>query len=417
MSIFRNVSERVIFVKKLKVPLIFLFLLSLGVMAFSNSSSILGKNERDVVKSNNQFAIDLYNKLSGGNGNVFFSPFSIFDALSMTYAGARGQTEAQMKKVLHITLSQKEFHPAFSNIIKEIKSGAAQGKYDLNIANALWGQKGFHFLDAFLSLVEKYYDGNFYEEDFSNGIQAANDINNWVDKQTNGKIEKIVGKISPLTRLILTNAIYFKGKWVSAFSASMTKSTTFYISPGETVKTKMMYQESDFNYMENDILQAIEMPYNGEKLSMIVLLPKDKYGINEVEKTLNSSNLEKWISEMKNQKVKVYFPKFELKTNYELENTLSSMGMKNAFSNADFSGMDGRKDLAISQVIHKAYIEVNEKGTEAAAVTAVVVTLTCSPYSKPEVPPVFRADHPFMFFIIDNQTGSILFMGRVTTPK
>ena len=413
----RNVSEGGIFVKKLKVPLIFLFVLSLGVMAFSSSSSILGENERDVVKSNNQFAIDLYNKLSGGNGNVFFSPFSIFDALSMTYAGARGETEAQMKKVLHITLSQKEFHPAFSNIIKEIKSEAAQGKYDLNIANALWGQKGFHFLDAFLSLVGKYYDGNFYEEDFSNGIRAANDIDNWVDKQTNGKIEKIVGKISPLTRLILTNAIYFKGKWVSSFSASMTKSTTFYTSPGETVKAKMMYQESDFNYMENDILQAIEMPYNGEKLSMIVLLPKDKYGINEVEKTLNSSNLEKWISEMKNQKVKVYFPKFELKTNYELEDTLSSMGMKDAFSDADFSGMDGRKDLAISQVIHKAYIEVNEKGTEAAAVTAVVVTLTCSPYSKPEVPPVFRADHPFIFLIIDKQTGSILFMGKITTPK
>ncbi len=402
--------------KKLRIALLFLLAFSLGILVLANSTSFLGENERSVVKASNEFAIDLYNKLKGEDENVFFSPFSVFDALSMTYAGAKGKTETQMAKVLHITLGQKEFHSAFSKIVKDIKSYAPKSQFTLNIANALWCQKGFNFLKEFTSTIDKYYGGDFFTLNFSNGKKAANKINTWVGKQTNDKIKKIVGKINPLTKLILTNAIYFKGKWVSGFSTSLTKPSTFYVDPNLKIKVPLMYQEANFNYMENNTFQALEMPYKGGDLSMIVLLSKDKYGINELEKSLSASSLKRWISEMSEQKIKVYFPKFKLETGYELEDALSSMGMPNAFDNADFSGMDGRKDLVISKVIHKAYIDVNEKGTEAAAVTSVVMVLTCSPnFSSPKVP-IFRADHPFIFFIIDKSTGSTLFMGKITNP-
>lgn len=402
--------------KKLRVVLSFLLISSFGILALANSTPLLDKNEGSIVEASNQFAVALYNKLKGGDENVFFSPFSVFDALSMTYAGARGETETQMAKVLHITLPQQEFHSAFSEVMKEMESGTQENQYTLNIANALWCQSGFNFLKEFTSTVDKYYDGNSFTVDFSNGVEAANEINNWVDKQTNGKIEKIVGKINPMTKLILINAIYFKGEWVSGFGTSLTKPATFYVNPNKEVKVPMMYQEGKFKYMENDTFQALEMPYKGENLSMIVLLPKDKHGIGEVEESLSAANLKRWISEMKEQKVKVYFPKFRLETDYDLGEILKSMGMPNAFDDADFSGMDGRKDLFISKIIHKAYIDVNEKGTEAAAVTSVVMVFTCSPNSKPPQIPIFRADHSFIFFIINKSTDSILFMGRMVNP-
>ncbi len=404
---------------KLKVMLLFLLVFSFGSLSFANSAPLPGNGERAVAKANDQFTFDLYGKLDSESGNVFFSPFSIFDALSMTYVGAKGETRTQMEKVLHITLSNENFNSAFSKIIKKTSSNANSGKYTLNIANALWAQEDFHFLKGFLSIVKKYYNGDAFSVNFSNP-NVANEINDWADKQTNGKIKEIVGRIDPLTRLILTNAIYFKAKWASGFSTSTTKSSTFYVNPKQEIKVHMMYQEAKFNYMENKSLQAIEMPYEGGNLSMIVLLPKDRYGMDELEKSLNASNFRKWISEMGEQKVKVYFPKFKIKTDYELKQPLESLGMTDAFNDADFSGMDGAKDLQISQVIHKAYIEVNEKGTEAAAVTAVVMMLTCSPNSKPPEIPIFRADHPFIFFIIDRtatkSNGIIMFMGKITNP-
>ncbi len=405
---------------KLKVVLLFLLIFSFGSLSFANSASLPGNDERAVVKANNQFAFDLYGKLDSKSGNVFFSPFSIFDALSMTYVGAKGETRTQMEKALHITLSNENFNSAFSKIIKKTSSNVNSGEYTLNMANALWAQEDFHFLKSFLLIIKKYYNGDAFRVNFSNS-NVANEINNWADKQTNGKIKEIVGQIDPLTRLILTNAIYFKGKWTSGFGTSTTKSSTFYVNPKQEIKAHMMYQEAKFNYMENKSLQAIEMSYEGGNLSMIVLLPKDRYGMGELEKSLNASNFRKWISEMDEQKVKVYFPKFKIETDYELKQPLESLGMTDAFNDADFSGMDGAKDLHISQVIHKAYIDVNEKGTEAAAVTAVVMTFTCSPNSRPPEIPIFRADHPFIFFIIDrtatSSNGVIMFMGKITNPS
>ncbi len=400
--------------KKLSVVLISLLVFSFA-LSFANSALSPSNNEKAVVKANNSFAMNLYGKLNNERGNIFFSPFSIFDALSMTYVGARGETATQMANVLHITLARKDFNSGFSSLLKGIKSNAQKEEYKLNIANAIWYQKNFRFLKSFISTIENYYDSEAFGVNFSDS-NTVDRINKWVSKETNGKINKIVGKIDPLTRLILTNAIYFKGEWASAFSTSTTRPSTFYVNPQQKIKVPMMYQEAKFNYVGNESLQAIEMPYEGKKLSMVVLLPKNKYGIKEIERSLDPSSLQDLISQMRMQKVKVYFPKFKLETSYDLKDVLTSMGMSDAFNNADFSGIDGARDLRISKVIHKAYIDVNEKGTEAAAVTAVVMVLTCSPNFKPPKIPIFRADHPFVFFIIDRSSDEILFMGRVMNP-
>ncbi len=405
--------------KKVCVVLIPVFVFSFA-LSFANSSSLPRKSEiATIVNANNQFAIDLLNQLNNGDGNIFFSPFSLFDALSMTYVGARGETKSQMAKVLHIALSNENFNSAFLKITSDIEFKAKRGEYILNIANALWVQENFHFLKSFLLITKKYYDGDTFSVNFSNP-NVVNKINNWAAEQTNGRIKEIVGRIDPLTRLILTNAVYFKGEWASAFKSSATKPTTFYVNPQKKIEVSMMYQEAKFNYMDNGSLQAIEMPYKGN-LSMIVLLPRDRYGMAKLEKSLSSVNLKRWISEMMMQKVKVYFPRFELRTGYDLGKALKFLGMSDAFGNADFSGIDGQKDLHISKVVQKAYVKVNEEGTEAAAVTAVEMVLTCAPGFNPPEIPIFRADHPFIFFIVDkttnNSDGIILFVGKITTPK
>ncbi len=402
--------------KKFKVGVLLMIAFSLEITAFAGSDSFWTRNKRAIAKANNQFAIALYSKLNRGGGNVFFSPFSVFNALSMVYAGARGQTEEEMAKVLHtICMPQDVFHKSFSELLKNMKN-EKNGKYMLDIANALWIQKDFLLLENFETIMRDEYGGNFFYVNFSNSSQALKQINDWANEQTHGKIQKILNKIPLQTRLILTNAVYFKGTWASEFTTSDTRSSPFYVGSQETVKVPMMYQEAKFNYMENDEFQALEMPYAGENLSMVVLLPKEGYGINKLEKSLNASNLTRWLSEMHLQKIRVYFPKFKLESEYSLKEALSSMGMNNAFStNANFSGIDGRKDLYISQVIQKAYVDVNEKGTEAAAVTAVIMPLTCSP-NMPRVK-VFRADHPFVFFIIDRSTQTVLFMGRIVNPS
>ncbi len=401
--------------KAWKWGVIFLLIFSFGILTFADSTFTTAENVTMVAKAENQFAIDLYGKLKSSEGNLFFSPFSIYDALAMTYVGAGGETESQMASVLHINMLRNEFNTAFSSFLKKIGSDQ-NGDYTLDIANALWCQKGFDFLESYISTIKDYYAGELHTLDFSNGLKAAEEINGWVEEKTHGKIDKIVGKIDPMTKLILINAVYFKGEWVAGFSTSLTKPATFYVKPDKTVEIPMMYREGKYGYMESANLQALVMPYKGDSLSMVVLLPKNRYGLSEVENTLSATNLERWIDEMKTEKVKVYFPKFKLKTSYDLKKTLKSMGMADAFGNANFSGMDGRKDLVISEIMHKAYIDVNEKGTEAAAVTTVVVKLTCSPYSHPKTIHVFRADHPFIFFIMNNRTGAILFMGRVFNP-
>jgi len=367
--------------------------------------------------SNNEFALDLYAKLKDEPRNLFFSPYSISTALAMTYAGARGETEKQMAEVLHFTLEQKYLHPAFSKLQRSLNERGGKGAYELTVSNALWGQKGYGFLKEFLEIIKTNYDGGLNEVNFVGATESARKtINAWVERETNNKIKDIIGPgvLSSMTRLVLTNAIYFKGNWARQFEKDRTKEAPFTLLSGEKVNIPMMNQKAEFNYMESEDFQGLELPYMDNELSMFILLPKEIEGLSELEKSFTAENLSNWTGKLHKGEVIVSVPKFKMTCQFGLADILKSMGMKDAFSGkADFSGMTGKRDLFISAVIHKAFVDVNEEGTEAAAATAVVMRMTSI---GPQIP-VFRADHPFVFLIRDNHSGSILFIGRVMNPQ
>lgn len=383
-----------------------------------------------VVEGNNEFALQLYAQLRSRKGNLFFSPYSISTALAMTYAGARGQTEAQMAEVLHFptvagqtparpTLDSMQFHSAFGEIIESLNERGDKGGYELTVANALWGQKGYGFLDSFLEIIEANYGGSLNQVDFVRAAEAARKtINTWVAKKTNDKIKELIkpGVLSSLTRLVLTNAIYFKGNWARQFEKDKTQDEPFTLLSGQKIDVPMMNQKADLNYTETDDFQALELPYVDNELSMVILLPREFDGLKEFEQRLTQENLSQWLGKLHKREVIVSVPKFKMTSQFGLAGVLKSMGMTDAFSagRADFSGMNGKKDLFISAVIHKAYVDVNEEGTEAAAATAVTVRVTSV---RPTQIPVFRADHPFLFLIRDNQSGNILFIGRLMNPR
>ena len=313
-------------------------------------------------------------------------------------------------------MKNEQFHKAFGEIIKQLNTSGEKGSYELVVANALWGQKDYKFLSEFLTLVRENYGGDLQQVDFAAQTEAARKtINTWVESKTKDKIKELIkpGMLDSMTRLVLTNAIYFKGKWASPFKPELTKDSSFTLLNGEKPNVPMMNQTGKFGYMETNDIQALEMPYVNNDLSMVILLPKQADGIKDLEKELVSDNLAGWLSGIHKREVQVFFPRFKMASEFGLGKVLSAMGMPDAFSGkADFSGMTGNKDLFISAVVHKAYVDVNEEGTEAAAATGVVMKLT----SIREPLPVFRADHPFIFLIRDNQTGSILFLGRVANP-
>jgi len=391
---------------------------------------VVRSSEESIVQGNNNFAVRLYQKLRKAkqNGNLFFSPYSISTALAMTSAGARGKTETQMAEVLgfptflpeqaHIpaksgpVLNDTEFHSAFGAIIKDLNQRGEKGAYELVIANALWGQKGYGFLEQFLSLVKTNYGGHLNEADFIAAAETARKtINTWVEQKTKNKIKELItkGVLDRLTRLVLTNAIYFKGNWAGRFKEANTKDAPFALGNGKKIDVPMMNQKADFGYMETDTFQGLELPYVDDELSMIIFLPGQNCSLANLEQSLTNENLSNWLNQLHKREVTVFIPKFKMTSQFSLAETLKSMGMTDAFSaRADFSGMTGKKDFCISAVIHKAYVE----GTEAAAATAVVMKTTAVMR-----PLVFRADRPFLFLIRDNLTGSILFIGRVMNPK
>ncbi|MBD3303996.1 serpin family protein [Candidatus Woesearchaeota archaeon] len=407
---------------KIIFPLLILSMLLLGcapqpTIPDTPSVDDTGATPEDVaelVKANNQFGLDIYSEISQKPGNVFISPWSLSSALSMTYEGARGQTADEMKEVMHlpdVETRHSSFAKLFNDINKKDKS------YELYTANALWAQEDYPFLPEYLNLIEKYYAGKATNVDFAgNTEQARKTINTWVEDHTNNKIKDLFAKgvLKPATRLVLTNAIYFKGTWLKQFDKSDTFDADFRVNPEKTVQVPMMsMHEEDFNYFEDDKMQVLEMPYDGEDLSMLILLPKDD-DLKSLESAITADKLSEWNQNLGQETLDVYFPKFTFETKYSLSDTLQAMGMPAAFSmNADFSGMDGSKMLYISSVIHQAFVEVNEEGTEAAAATGVVMTL------KEAMPVVktFRADHPFIFLIQEKSTGNILFLGRVIDPS
>jgi len=379
----------------------------------------LYKDKQALIQSNNQFAFDLYAKLSAQDGNLFCSPNSISAALAMTYAGARGQTEQQMAQALRFGLPQDRLHPAFSALIKESAPGKPE-YYQLNIANALWGQTGWKILPEFLDLTNKNYGAGLNQLDFAQDTEKSRQtINDWVAQKTQGKIEDLLkpGVINPDTQFVLTNAIYFKGLWNLEFNEKATKEADFFLADGKKIKTQLMSLRLKSAYTRVEDFQMLKLHYQSRELSMLILLPNKPDGLVGCEKQLNPANLKKWSGQMTNQDVELSLPRFRMTCEYLLGETLAGLNMPDAFSKskADFSGITGGKDFYISQVIHKAFVEVNEAGTEAAAATAVPMMPT-GPAKEPEPPQVFRADHLFIFIIQDERTGAILFMGRLIKP-
>ncbi len=377
-----------------------------------------------VVKGNNQFALELYGKLKGQEGNLFFSPYSISTALAMTCGGARGTTAEAMAKTLHFTLDNKELHPAFASLIQEVngdpKLDPKKRGYQLSTANALWAQKDYRFLPEYLRLTKDNYGAGVQEVDFASATEGARKtINDWVEKETHDKIKELLkkGVLTPMTSLVLTNAIYFKGNWASQFKKDQTKEETFHLSADRTIKTPLMHQTHTFGYGENDTYQTLEMPYVGKHLSMVVLLPRKVDGLPTLEKAMAADNFAAGLAQLAKQQVHITLPRFKTTSEFSLQETLSALGMGVAFSNgADFSGMDGKESLKLSAVIHKAFVDVNEEGTEAAAATGVILEPK-SEVGRPRVVPEFRADHPFVFLIRDVRNNSILFLGRITNPQ
>lgn len=373
-----------------------------------------------VVNANNQFAFDLYSQFKDENkdDNIFFSPYSISVALAMTYEGANGQTAEEMRNVLHIPEDANLRRANFAKIINEINKKDA--KYNLSTANALWAQKDYTFLEDYTNAVEKYYGGKVTNLDFvGESEKSRQTINNWVENQTNNKIKDLIpqGVLNAYTRLVLTNAVYFKGTWVKQFDKNDTRDEDFKTSSGQTVKVPMMKltgEDAKFNYAETDAIQILEMSYVGGNLSMLIILPKDN-NLDNVEESITPENLSEWRNMLTERKIEVYIPKLKFETKYFMAQDLIAMGMPSAFNAADFSGMTGQKDLMIGQVIHQAFVEVNEEGTEAAAATAVIGVMTAGPNGV--TIPVFRADHPFIFIIQQKDTDNILFLGRVSDPS
>jgi serpin B len=380
-----------------------------------------GENDRGaLVRGNNEFAFALYGRLDKKPGNLFFSPYSISTALAMTYVGARGKTAEQMADVLHFTLPGPRLHDSFSALQSEIQGGGKKRNYELHVANRLWGQKGYHFLPEFLQLTKTRYGGGLAELDFVHQTEKAREtINKWVEQQTKDKIKDLIvrGALDINTRLVLTNAIYFKDAWLHQFSAKWTKKEDFHLSAENKVSVPMMHQVEDCPFYQGEDFSMVSLPYQGNDLSMIVILPAKVDGLPALEISLSEKAVTNWLKKTGRRRVDLTLPKFKMTSQFSLGDVLAAMGMKLAFSNAaDFSGMSSEEKLKISAVIHKAYVDVNEKGTEAAAATAVIVA-TASSVQVPPPPATFRADHPFVFLLRDTRTGSILFMGRVANPQ
>ena len=372
----------------------------------------------DVVWGNTRFALDLYEMLAQEEGNLFFSPFSISTALAMTYAGARGQTRAQMREVLHFPSDDEELHACLAALGEELNKS---GEVRLSIANRLWGQANCPFRDAFLDLTRTYYGAELAQVDFEHNAEGARrQINIWVAGKTEHKIQDLLGSgvVDEQTRLVLTNAIYFKGEWAMPFRERATREEPFFVEPSTTVVVPMMRGTIDLRYVESADYQAVELPYNGGELAMLIVLPVERFGLREVERSASEQELEVLLNHLEPRHMQVCLPRFKLEDGFRLAGTLQAMGIVDAFSTsgqADFSGM---ADLApgvlfISAVVHKAYVDVDESGTEAAAATAVAIALGLPDTRQA---PVFRADHPFLFLIRDVRSGSIVFAGRVVNP-
>lgn len=372
---------------------------------------------RKAAEDNSSFGLALYQRLGPVQRNLFFSPYSISTAFAMTYAGARGNTQKEIAKVLHFSLPQPTLHQAFSEIQTRMSEIQKSGYVQLGIANSLWIQNGYSLLDKFLDLNKQYYNSEPHFVDFATNVDASRTaINAWVEKETDNKIRELIksGSLQPSTSLILCNAIYFKGSWQRPFKRWQTKDGDFIVTPNQTVRVPMMNQVDRYKMATFDNFSAIELPYKGNDLSMVILLPKTVDGLKQIENKLTEDNVSKWLDVLTKTHsvgVALRLPRFKTVSSFELAKDLAAMGMPTAFNGADLSGISNGRNLSINNVIHEAFISVNEEGTEAAAAAAIAIM-------KGGFKQVaeFYVDHPFVFLIRETNTGSILFLGRVINP-
>jgi len=385
------------------------FVLCLSLLATPVLAADLSKT---TAAANTTFAVELYAKLATEKGNVFFSPYSISSALAMTWAGARGQTADEMAKTLHFA---PEVHDGFAAL--DLRLIGTQPGYQLSVANRLFVQRGLTLLAPFTTIAREKYRAPVEQVDFAKEETRLH-VNQWVEEQTQKRIKDLIGKgvFSNDTRLALVNAIYFKGTWLTQFDKKATTHQPFF-GGGKETKVPLMYADFEpaarVRTAEVDGVQVLELPYKGGEVAMVVLLPTARDGLPALEKSLTSAKFEQLMKALRPSGAEVWLPRFKVEQSFELSSTLASMGMPSAFGPADFSGMTGGKELSISAVIHKAFVEVNEEGTEAAAATAVVVGIESVAPPKPRI----RADHPFVFALRDTKSGSVLFLGRITEPR
>ena len=389
----------------------------MGAMAFGAKSA---DAVSPVVQGNTAFALDFYQRERTQDGNLFFSPYSISTALAMTYAGARGQTEREMAKVLHCSVTQEELARSFASLAERFGQIQKQKQVNLSVANSLWCERKYTFTEAFLELNRKHFGAEVQLLDFSgHPDQSREEINAWVERKTQNRIQNLLQppNITPFTTLVLCNAIYFKGNWLTQFDPKATTREPFFQKTTQKAEVPMMTAELKVRSYKAKDAVLFALPYAGNDLSMAVILPEQLDGLKAVEDSLNAPVLQEWLSALdasSETKATIVLPKFKLNLRLELSKTLKSMGMASAFGGgADFSGMSPSKDLSISEVVHQAFLDVNEEGTEAAAATAVVMSRLAA-HVSPQL--LLRADHPFLFLIRERQTGSILFLGRLVDP-
>ncbi|XP_058030548.1 leukocyte elastase inhibitor-like [Ahaetulla prasina] len=377
-----------------------------------------------LANANSQFALDLFQKLKEAHptGNVFFSPLSLSSALAMVVLGARGNTASQLLKTLHFD-GVEDLHSVFHTLNAKINWSNAP--YILKLANRLYGEKTFNFLPDFLTSTQNLYGAELSTVDFSNAPdKAKKEINQWVEQQTEGKIHELLseGSINEMTKLVLVNAVYFKGNWAKPFKEEDTEEKPFRLNKREKKNVKMMFMKEilPFGYISECKCRVLELPYKGKDLSMIILLPDsiedNSTGLEQLEKQLTLEKLQEW-TKPKNMnsgaEIHVHLPKFQLEENYDLNSYFAALGLIDVFDSgkADLSGMSGAQDLHVSKIVHKSFLEVNEAGTEAAAATGVTSVPYCLLMGKD-----FNADHPFLFFIRHNPMNAILFLGRFASP-
>jgi serpin B len=387
-----------------------------------HTRATLSDDANSVVEGNNRFALDIFQQIGSAtpDKNLLVSPFSISTALAMTHAGARGNTARQMADTLGFALPDDRLHPAFGELIRDLSE--ERDGYEFNIANRLFGQADYPFKQPFLNITDRDYGAPLEPLDYASDPEAARvRINDWVEDQTNQKIRELLpeGILNKTTRLVLTNAIHFDGSWKHKFDEKLTREESFFSGGGES-QVPMMRQLQNFPYAELPGVQLLEMPYAGDDLSLVAILPTEQDGLARMEATLTPEMLDAGLNALRETQVNVTFPRFTFDSSFKLSDTLKAMGMTDAFDPdfADLTGIANPMDerLLISDVVHKAFIDVNEEGTEAAAATAVIIGALSRCVCPPPLPKEFRADHPFLFALRDRHSGSLIFLGRVVDP-